>query len=59
MELLQNMLYSPFAIGIIAVGGGIIFALAQKIMHHRERMAMIERGIHPDYADDTAEKGQA
>ena len=33
---------------IIAIIMGVGFAITKAITHHRERMAMIERGIHPD-----------
>jgi hypothetical protein len=35
-------------IPIVAIICGIGFAITQAIIHHRERMAMIERGINPD-----------
>jgi hypothetical protein len=37
------------AIPIVAILVGGIIAIAAMIIKHRERIAMIERGIHPDY----------
>ena len=41
----------------IAVGGvlGAISIISKAILRHRERMAMIERGMHPDLVVDTEE----
>lgn len=42
------------AIGIPLLGilvGGIV-AISKLLMRHRERMAMIERGMHPDFPDE-------
>jgi len=42
----------PATLGILvpitAIIMGVGFAISKAITHHRERMAMIERGIHPD-----------
>jgi hypothetical protein len=42
----------PATLGILvpitAIIMGVVFAITKAITHHRERMAMIERGIHPD-----------
>ena len=35
-------------IPIVAIIMGVIYAITMAVIHHRERMAMIERGIHPD-----------
>ena len=40
------------AIGALAVIGGIAIAVTKSIIRHRERMAMIERGIKPDSETD-------
>lgn len=37
------------AIPIVAILGGFSVALSRIWIHHRERMAMIERGLHPDH----------
>ena len=41
----------------IAVGGilGAISIISKAILKHRERMAMIERGMHPDLVVDSEE----
>jgi len=38
-----------FAIPIIGILVGGIIAIAKLLIRHRERMAMIERGMHPDH----------
>jgi len=43
------------AIGLPIVIGGII-AITSIWMRHRERIAMIERGIHPDYPPEEDEQ---
>ena len=35
-------------IPIVAIICGIGYAITKAIIHHRERMAMIERGMNPD-----------
>lgn len=55
---MEYLIYSPFAIGIIAVAGGLIYVITIKITEHRERMAMIERGIHPDSPGEIVDEGQ-
>ncbi len=36
-------------IPIVAIVGGLTVAIVKMLTRHNERMAMIERGIHPDY----------
>jgi len=38
-----------FLIPIVAILVGGIIAIVKILIHHRERMTMIEHGIHPDY----------
>jgi len=38
-----------FAIPIVAILVGGIVIVAKLLIRHRERMAMIERGMHPDH----------
>jgi hypothetical protein len=33
---------------IVAIICGIGYAITKAVIHHRERMAMIERGMNPD-----------
>ena len=48
-----NQLLEPdklaLMIPIVAIVIGGIIGIVSIIFHHRERMAMIDRGIHPDY----------
>jgi hypothetical protein len=50
-----------FLMIIVAIIVGGVTGIAKLYMIHRERMAMIERGIHPDYKEEeqsTDEKSQ-
>ena len=38
----------PFLVAITAILVGGIMGIAKLVIRHRERMAMIERGMHPD-----------
>ncbi|MGA2258396.1 MAG: hypothetical protein ABSG53_27345 [Thermoguttaceae bacterium] len=44
-----------FMIPITAILVGGIIGISKRIMRHRERMAMIERGMDPDRAVDPGE----
>ncbi len=44
-----------FAIPIIAILVGGIIAITKILISHRERMGMIEHGIHPDYPPEEEE----
>ena len=46
----------PILIPIVAIIAGATVVIVKKVFTHRERMAMIERGIHPDYPPDDGEK---
>ena len=37
-----------FAVPIFGIIGGTIIVVTKSLIRHRERMAMIEQGIHPD-----------
>jgi hypothetical protein len=43
-------------IPIVAILTGGAVAIARQLIRHRERMAMIDRGLHPDYPPEEAEK---
>lgn len=55
MDLLDRIL-RPDILGvmipIVAIVAGFGLLLARRIIVHRERMAMIERGMHPDRPDE-------
>ncbi len=44
-----------FMIPIVAVIVGGLIAIVKMVISHRERMAMIEQGVHPDYPPDELE----
>ncbi len=44
-----DALYVLIALVAIIAGAIVIIVIAKFLIDHRERMAMIERGIHPDY----------
>ncbi len=43
------------SIPILAILAGVVIALTSMWMRHRERMAMIERGMHPDHPPEEAD----
>jgi uncharacterized membrane protein (DUF106 family) len=43
-------------VAIIAIIGGVISGIVSQIINHRERMAMIERGMNPYATDDEVPK---
>ena len=45
-----------FAVPIIAIIGGCITGIVKMLITHRERVKMIESGIHPDYPPDEEEE---
>jgi len=47
-----------FLIPILAILVGGITGLAKLMVRHRERMAMIERGIHPDHPPDPGKQAE-
>lgn len=47
-----------FFIPIVAIVCGCLTAIVKMLIQHRERMGMIEQGLHPDCPPDD-EPGQA
>ncbi len=45
-----------FSIPIVAIIGGCVTAIVKMLITHRERVKMIEHGIHPDYPPDEDEE---
>jgi hypothetical protein len=46
----------PLLIPIMGIVSITIAVIVKKVFAHRERMAMIERGIHPDYPPENEEE---
>jgi hypothetical protein len=46
----------PLLIPIVGIISITIAVIVKKAFAHRERMAMIERGIHPDYPTENEEE---
>ncbi|MEE9280156.1 MAG: hypothetical protein V3V67_08275 [Myxococcota bacterium] len=44
-------------IPIVAIVAGVGFALAQRWFRHKERIAMIQMGMHPDHPELEAGEG--
>ena len=44
-----------FAVPIVAIIGWCITGIVKMLITHRERVKMIESGIHPDYPPDEEE----
>ncbi len=53
LEIFTNadtlVLVLVFSIPIVAIIGGCITGIVKMLITHRERVKMIENGIHPDY----------
>ena len=49
-----------FLIPIVAIVCGCVTAVVKMLIQHRERMGLIEQGLHPDHPpeDDLDENGQ-
>jgi hypothetical protein len=61
MDILNRILQPnilPLMIPIVAIVGGVTIVIVKKVFSHRERMAMIERGINPDYPPEDEEVNQ-
>ena len=43
-------------IPIVLIISGAITNIVKRVVSHRERMAMIEMGLHPDYPPDEASR---
>lgn len=54
-EILDNPVALGCLVGIIAIITGGITSIVRMYIKHQERMAMIERGMHPDHPDDDRE----
>jgi hypothetical protein len=57
MEQMLNPQVFATLIPIVAIIMGGTYAIAKAFMRHKERLAMIERGMHPDLPhEDAGEK---
>jgi hypothetical protein len=45
-----------FSIPIVAIICGSAMAIVKMVIKHRERMGLIQHGIHPDYPPEEEEK---
>jgi hypothetical protein len=58
LDALLNPGTLAMLIPVLVILGGIVVGIGNMIMHHRERMAMIERGMDPN-AHKRIDKGCA
>ncbi len=58
-DLLRRPDFVVFLIPISAIFIGGIIAITKIMITHRERIAMIERGIHPDYPPEEEDEAAA
>ena len=54
-SILHNPAVMVFMIPIAAIVVGGVITITKMYMRHRERMAMIEQGMHPDHPPDEEE----
>jgi hypothetical protein len=60
LEFLSEPARLALLIPIVAIIFGSLTAMVSSVVKHRERMAMIEMGIHPDHPpDESADRSQA
>lgn len=62
MTRILNPAILPFVVAIVAIVVGGAVSIVKQIIRHRERIAMIDMGIHPDYPpleDESPEGGAA
>ena len=52
---LSNPITLGLAIPLLAILVGGITEVSRQLIRHRERMAMIERGLHPDHPPEASE----
>ena len=52
MERMMDPQVFAMLIPIAAIIMGVTYAIAKAYMRHKERLAMIERGMHPDQPED-------
>ncbi len=52
MHFLSRPEVLVFTIPIVAIVVGGIVTIVRRLVVHRERMAMIEQGLHPDHPPD-------
>jgi hypothetical protein len=45
---------APFVVAMVGIVMGCGLGVVYALIRHRERMAMIERGIHPDHPEKLA-----
>ena len=59
MSWLQDLDPSVVAsfIPVVAILGGFAYAITKAVIRHRERLAMIERGMHPDAPPESKAAG--
>ena len=60
MENIMNSLLSsatlPFLIPIVAIIVGGVVVVVKILIRHQERMAMIDRGMHPDHPPEDTDR---
>ncbi|HEY4759122.1 MAG TPA: hypothetical protein VIH42_00940 [Thermoguttaceae bacterium] len=54
-RLIEKPDFLALMVPIVAIVGGITLVIVKRAFSHRERMAMIERGIHPDFPPEDEE----
>jgi hypothetical protein len=55
MSIISQPWFWGVLIPVLGIVFGVGYAAISQILEHRERMAMIERGIHPDVAEPDTE----
>lgn len=56
VKLVNNVDFMPFFMMVVGIVIAGIVITVKLLIRHRERMAMIERGIHPDYPPENEQE---
>jgi len=48
LDRLLNPAILGLLVPIVAIIMGVAYAITRAVLHHRERLAMIQKGINPD-----------
>ena len=50
LQMHEILIYGlVFGLPVVAIGFSEVVAIVKALIHHRERLAMIEHGLDPDY----------
>ena len=57
LQIFENIAFWALLIPIVAIIVGGVVTVVKMLISHQERLAMIERGMHPDHPPDDDKPG--